>query len=293
MEANRETCFVTMPFSKTSEEHTEEYWTKHFETFLKPLIEINTDLEAHRSQALRGDVLRQIITNLVVSRLVVADLTDHNPNVFWELGVRQSFKHGTVTVAEEGTELPFDVGVKGTLFYYPRNHLKMEVFREQFKRAIQDCLLNPDNPDSHVLETISGRGTLFEIFRREEALRWLDALLLECDRNIKDIETILDKAEENQRNPEGRKFYTYRFGISATELLVTSRYIDEGQSFYKLAELILRELIRLNDQLNIWELSPESVEKWLLKKGKAGIPNFFKEFKIDMEKARNKLFKRF
>ena len=35
-----------MPFSKTTEEHTEEYWTSQFETFLKPLIEENPNLEA-------------------------------------------------------------------------------------------------------------------------------------------------------------------------------------------------------------------------------------------------------
>ena len=65
------------------------------------------------------------------------------------------------------------------------------------------------------------------------------------------------------------------------------------QSFYISAERVLRELIRLNDQLNIWENDPDTVEKWLLKKGKAGFPNFFKQFKIDVENARNKLFKRF
>jgi len=94
MSANREICFVITPFSKTTDEHTKRYWTEHFKSFLKPLIDENPDLEARRSKPLRGDILREIITDLVVSRVVVADLTDHNPNVYWELGVRQSFKHG-------------------------------------------------------------------------------------------------------------------------------------------------------------------------------------------------------
>jgi len=105
-------CFVIMPFRKTTNKHTVDYWNKHFEIFLKPLIEENPQLEAHRSKALRGDILREIITDLVNSRVIVADLTDLNINVFWELGVRQSFKHGTVTIAEENTELPFDIDKK-------------------------------------------------------------------------------------------------------------------------------------------------------------------------------------
>src|SRR3989304_4593293 len=90
---DKKRCFVIMPFSKT-EHHTEEYWTRHFGSFLKPLIERNEAFEAFRSEPLRGDIASQIITNLASSDVVVADLTDHNPNVFWELGVRHSYKQG-------------------------------------------------------------------------------------------------------------------------------------------------------------------------------------------------------
>lgn len=292
MGANPEICFVIMPFSETTKEHTEQYWTKQFDTFLKPLIEDNPNLEAHRSQALRGDILRQIITNLVVSRVVVADLTDHNPNVFWELGVRQSFKHGTVTIAEEGTKLPFDVGVKGTLPYYPKNHLKNAKFCKKFGEAIQDCLKNPDNPDSHVLETLSGRGTLFEIFRRDEALRRLEALLSECDYNLKGMESVLKIAQENQQNPSNRNFPSARFRFSAVELLITNRYIDEDASFFKSGEYYAVNIVRLYEQLNLWQNSPDAIEQFLLKNIEQWRRDS-EEFKNKVETARDKLSKRF
>ena len=146
-----------MPFSKTSEKHTEEYWTHHFDAFLKPLIEETGDLKVFRSKALRGDLVKEIVENLYNSNIVIADLTDKNPNVFWELGVRQSFKHGTITIAEEGTKLPFDIITKGTLYYYPGNHIKLQEFRTQLKRAVRDCLDNPDKPDSRVLEILPSR----------------------------------------------------------------------------------------------------------------------------------------
>ena len=191
MSTKSQTCFVIMPFSETSDEHTEDYWTRQFNTFLKPLIEERPNLEACRSEALRGDILRQIITDLVVCPIVVADLTDSNPNAYWELGVRQSFKHGTITVAEYDTNLPFDLGSKGTLFYYPKDHIKNEDFRTLFKQAIDECLSHPDSPDSHVLETLSGRGTLFEIIQHDEALRRLEALLSECSWNMRALEEVI------------------------------------------------------------------------------------------------------
>jgi len=147
-----------MPFSQTSEAHSKEYWTQHFEEFLKPIIEESGELEVSRSKALRGDLVKEIVESLYNSDIVVADLTDRNPNVFWELGVRQSFKHGTITIAEEETELPFDISTKGTLFY-PENHIKLQEFRTQFKKAIRDCLENPDKPDSRVLDILPSRLT--------------------------------------------------------------------------------------------------------------------------------------
>jgi hypothetical protein len=289
---NREICFVIMPFSKTTDEHTEDYWTEHFENFLKPLIEENPKLEARRSEALRGDILKQIITDLVVSPIVVADLTDNNTNVYWELGVRQSFKLGTITIAEEGTKLPFDIGGKGTLFYYPKNHLKMKGFINQFKEAIQDCCSHPDRPDSHVLETLSGRGTLFEIFRRDEAIRRLDAVLSECGANLKVLKQATNIAKENLKKSGEDQFPTVRFRTMAIELLITNRYVDEEQKFFELAEQCWKVIEAINDQLRVWESSDLSMEEWLLGEEKRAV-KLIGYFKEKVEVARNKLSKRF
>jgi len=144
-----------MPFAETNKVRTEKYWSEHYKEFLKPIIEEVTGIVVHRSAPMRGDILKDIIKDLIHSDIVVADLTDSNPNVFWELGVRQSFKHGTITIAEEGTKLPFDISSKGTLFYSKKNHLKSKQFIKQLKLAIRDCIKKPNRPDSTVLETLT------------------------------------------------------------------------------------------------------------------------------------------
>lgn len=291
MSKKRKRCFVIMPFSKTSKEHTEEYWTKHFRTFLKPLIEECPEVKAYRSEPLRGDVLKQIITELVVSPIVVADLTDRNPNVFLELGIRQSFKHGTVTIAEEGTEIPFDVSVKGILSYHPKDYIKNAEFTKQFKKAITDCLSHPDSPDSLVLETISGRGTLYEIIRRDEALRRVKALISECEWNMGVLKLVYETCRENLK-PKGatrREYVTRRLRYSAVELLVTTRYIDEEDSFYESAETCLEHLLGINEQLASWELSPARTEKWFLKNKEQADPTM-KEYKELLSNAQKKIF---
>ena len=283
MSENRKHCFVIMPFSQTSKEHTEEYWIKHFESFLKPLIEENPELEAHRSEPLRGDVLRQIITNLVVSPIVVADITDWNPNVFWELGVRQSFHHGTITIAENGTKIPFDVSVKGVLFYFPKDHLKNAEFIKKFRKAIKDCLSHPDSPDSHVLETISGRGTLFEIIRRDEALRRMEALLSEHEWNS----GVLDRVYKAFKG-EVDGIVTERLRSAAVELLVTQRYLDETPAFYISAEEYFDCLSVTNGQLEWWVHDEEKTQKWFSEAEKL-INGIFKSYKKKLLETQKKL----
>ena len=262
MSEDRKRCFVIMPFSQTTDEHTEDYWTKHFKFFLKPLI-VECSLEAHRSKPLRGSIIRQIITDLVMSSVVVADLTDANPNVYWELGVRQSFRHRTILIAQSGTELPFDIKDSGTLFYDP-DHLDVDDFRKDFKAAIKDCLENSDRTDSHVLETLSGRGSLYEIIRREETLRRLDSVLSECDYNLHILKVIIEQVQSNQDDPGNRRSKPDRLRPWAVELLATNRYVDEDQSFYQLAEKHLNHLVAMNEQLGFWKRYADHTEKWLL-----------------------------
>jgi len=258
-------CFVIMPFSETTSMHTSDYWTNHFDNFLKPLIEENAQLTATRSRAVRGSIPREIITSLINSPVVVADLTDRNPNVYWELGVRQSFRHGTITIAEEGTNLPFDIYGKGTLFYSTTGNAKFADFNIRFKEAIKDCLDNPDRPDSDVLETISGRGSLFEIFRKEEALRRLDAVIAECDRNLKTLKWASSAAKICREGTQQKRLDIYRLSTPAIEMLLTNRYLREEPEFYQLVTDCWEALAVINNHLVDWRLYPEDVGSIVLK----------------------------
>lgn len=238
-------CFVIMPFSKSSEEHTEEYWTKHFNELLKPTVE-ELGVMAYRVEAMREDIIKKIIQSLVTSPIVLADLTDHNPNVFWELGVRQSFKHNTITIAEQGTKLPFDVSPKATIFYDLSKEGKLAQFKKNLKAAIEDCIVNPEKFDSHVLESITGRGSLYEIMRMDDARRRIEALIMEAQTNQKNFQ-IRKKLVVELKDFSAIPF-PVSFGVWRTrcmEFLLVNRYLDEDERFYKIAEGTLRFLENL------------------------------------------------
>jgi len=295
--SDKRRCFVIMPFSKTSEIHTEEYWTNHFESYLKPLIESCGKFEVFRSSPLRQDLLKQIINDLVFSPIVVADLTDGNQNVFWELGIRQSFKHGTITIAEADPEgyskIPFDLSHKGVLFYNI-NNLKMKAnFEKVFKSSIIDCCINPKRPDSIVLETITGRGSVYSVIHREEFLRRVEALISENHINQMIIERIYNAVYSNKEKKfgffSGKNAVATRLGSSAVDLLLAEHYLEMDSKFYEFINMLSLMIKRINHELSTWDYSTsKAIEKWFLQQ-ETDINVLIKEANEKMENIHKEL----
>jgi hypothetical protein len=64
-----------------------------------------------------GLITTQIIQHILNDAMVVADLTDHRGNVFYELGLRHAFGKPVVQIIQEGQPVPFDVGGVRTVPY--------------------------------------------------------------------------------------------------------------------------------------------------------------------------------
>ena len=93
-------AYVVMPFSTTNERRTGDYWNEHFADFIRArTLEIakadpalaRYDWVVERSSTVRGGPLNyEIVWDLLWAQIVIADLTDLNPNVLYELGIRHA-----------------------------------------------------------------------------------------------------------------------------------------------------------------------------------------------------------
>jgi hypothetical protein len=94
-----------------------------------------------------GSITRQILDLLQHSHLVVADLTKANPNVYYELGVRHSFvRTGTILMAQDDVDLPFDVANYRVLFYSTANLAAFAASFAQRLQIIEERVAGSDNP---------------------------------------------------------------------------------------------------------------------------------------------------
>jgi hypothetical protein len=103
-------AFIIMPFSEKGKEPRA---TAFFEEVLNSLIKPACNAadfgvltaRSHGSDLIHHTIIRQ----LVEADLVVADLTDHNPNVLFELGIRIALDKPVLLIRAKGTPPIFDV----------------------------------------------------------------------------------------------------------------------------------------------------------------------------------------
>ena len=64
-----------------------------------------------------GVIIQDVERQILEARIVIADITPANLNVYYEVGYAHALKKDTILIAERPTELPFDVSPFRVLFY--------------------------------------------------------------------------------------------------------------------------------------------------------------------------------
>lgn len=98
-----------------------------------------------------GTITPEIVRRLLTDDMVIADLTDWNPNVFYELAIRHcSPQKAVILLIEKGQRIPFDVSAERTIFYDTGDWSSPERCRKQFANQIRFAEQNADKLDSPV-----------------------------------------------------------------------------------------------------------------------------------------------
>ncbi len=97
-------CFVLMPF--------QPQFNRLYDNVIEPAVkDSNTGL-----QALRADedfsptpIMEKIWKNIATARVIIADVTGKNPNVFYELGLAHTIGKSVIIITQRKEDVPFDI----------------------------------------------------------------------------------------------------------------------------------------------------------------------------------------
>ena len=114
---NEKICFIVTAIGESGTE-TRDRADEVFSYLIAPVCEELGYKPVRVDQVDAVDNINETIINyLKTAPMVVADMTGHNPNAFYELGFRQALELPLVPIIQTGNKLPFDVISQRTVFY--------------------------------------------------------------------------------------------------------------------------------------------------------------------------------
>ncbi|MFM1816344.1 MAG: hypothetical protein RLZ98_3039, partial [Pseudomonadota bacterium] len=108
-------CFVISPIGAEGSA-TRQHADTVLSCIIEPACEAGDNLQDTLYKCERGDhktapgkITDQIYEDILNADLIVAVLTDHNPNVYYELAIAQAAAKRVILLMEKGFDAPFDI----------------------------------------------------------------------------------------------------------------------------------------------------------------------------------------
>lgn len=155
----KNTCFVIMPFGSV--------FNSEYNNIIRPAIEM-AGLKCIRGDEIysKPQVTADIWKALRSSRIVIAELSGKNINVFYELGLAHAIGKPTIIITRNEKDVPFDLKALRYLYYDINNPAWGDNLKSNLKEMIQGVLKETEYGE--VFEGIKVTG--ISPFQKEEAI---------------------------------------------------------------------------------------------------------------------------
>lgn len=204
-EIKLKTCFVITPIGDENSS-IRRHIDGVINAAIRPALCDKYNVKVAHEFSSTGSINNQVIIEIYNSDLVIANLTELNPNVMYELAIRHALKKPVIMIMEKGdTKLPFDVANERTIFY--KNDfqgvldLKKEIIKTE--KNVEENK-NVSNPIYDALYDYTSDKSLIKKVESESS----------ADANV--LKSILNKINNLEKS-----IYRNSLEITATETMAT------------------------------------------------------------------------
>lgn len=197
-------CFIVTPIGADNSS-TRRAADGLISSVIKPVLaELGFDTYVAHEIATPGSISRQVIEHVLYDELVIANLTELNPNVMYELAVRHCAGLPVVVLAEQGTKLPFDISDERTVFFFNDMHGAVDLSPRLSKAIELACAeAEPDNP----VYRVSQSKVMREIAQADDAQTYLIRKLDYIESSINELRQRTTVSDQPQQMPY--RYITY------------------------------------------------------------------------------------
>lgn len=199
---DKKTAFVISPMGDPGSEIR-----KRADAILKYVIE--PPLSECGYKAVRADkisepgiITSQIITHIMNDPLVVADLTGHNPNVFYELAVRHAIKKPVVQLIQKGERIPFDVSTTRTIQIDHTDLQSVDEAKEELTKQIRAVEKDPSKVDSPISIAVDLELLKQSADPQRKALAEMRSMMQQIYASTADIRDVLREITDRSRRTQ-------------------------------------------------------------------------------------------
>ncbi|MCU7806187.1 MAG: hypothetical protein KZQ96_23690 [Candidatus Thiodiazotropha sp. (ex Lucinoma borealis)] len=133
-----DSCFVMMPFADPLGSYYEKiYKTAIEKAGLKP---VRADDELFGT----GKIIDQIWTGINSAKILIAELTTRNPNVYYELGLAHALKKPVVLISSNEEDVPFDLNHIRVIYYDVNDPFWGQKLIDKVAENILSAIKNPE-----------------------------------------------------------------------------------------------------------------------------------------------------
>jgi hypothetical protein len=133
-----DSCFVMMPFALPIGDH----YSKIYEPAIRKagLRAVRADNEIFGT----GKIMEQVWSGIKSAKVLVAELTKRNPNVFYELGLAHALQKPVVLISSNDEDVPFDLKHIRVIYYDVNDPFWGTKLLDKVAENILSALKNPE-----------------------------------------------------------------------------------------------------------------------------------------------------